>query len=244
MEEINKVKTAVAEKNIQRLSIVDSIDSLYLFTYDYNEDLISHTKHRKTGVDISTFLRELNKTFGDISYKLYYSSADYEILPREMFLYGNEDIYLQNITPIHKKGVINFTDKCAEQKLVILYPVDAMYDINMREAIRGLHTFHISTPILKSSKFEDNVLYCYVLSSQVFYLLKEGSNWIANYSCVVSNDLSANVVKHHALYKDRIQGFKLIGDIDESKVLEIKGKHDFIEWDNDSLSSTENYITL
>ena len=178
----------------------------------------------------------------EADYRIYYTSTDYEILPREMFLYGNEEKYLQNILPLDKKGSIQFTDKCAEEKLVIIYPVDALHDIKMREVMRGLHTFHISTPMLKSSRIDNNILYCYVLGKQVFYLLKETGTWIANYSSIVENSLSDSLSQQYILYKERINSIVIIGDIAADELLKLQQEHTFVSQEHTTYAERLNYI--
>ena len=240
---MEKIKETIIDgNNIKRLSIVDSIDSLYLFTYDQNEKLVSFSKAAKNQVNIQAFLRDKSEMHSEADYRLYYTSIDYEILPREMFLYGNEENYLKNILPFDKKGTIHFTDKCTEEKLVIIYPVDALHDIKMREAMRGLHTFHISTPMLKSSVIDNGILYCYVLGKQVFYLLKEAGNWIANYSSNLRNGLSASLSQQHDLYKDKVNSVVLLGDIESTELQILQQKYPFISREVLTYEERVNYI--
>ncbi len=177
MEKVKEnISVGLSTNQVKRLSIVDSIDSLSLFTYNDQLELLNHLQVDKSTVSIREFLETKVKEYGDIEYRLYYTGIDFEVLPRSLFLYGNENTYVNQLLPAASKGFINFVDRCSEEQLVIIYPVSTTKDILFREAIRGLHTYHISTAFIKSPSLNKDTIFIYCLGSQLFYFYKTGES--------------------------------------------------------------------
>ena len=171
---------------IERLSIVDTIDSLYLFGYDRNNELILNKKefvHNNNNLD---FLSHIGSNSSNVSYKLYYSNPEYEILPRSLFSYGNEKEYLKNIFP-DTNNSINFIDRSQEEQKVVIYRINTLKDIKYREILRGLHTYHFVSSILNKSALQVNVLHVYKLGNILYYFKRNKHEWDSIFCKVLSN---------------------------------------------------------
>ncbi len=173
MEKINVYKTSevYSIKDIKRLSIVDSIDSLYFFCYTGQKEILE-VNRIPLKRDLSQILKAIYAEYGEIEYTLYYTDLDFEIIPRKLFLYGEESTYLQHISIQSKKNIF-FVDQCTEEQLVIIYSVSAEKDIKYREIFRGLHTYHIATSICKADISNAQQMVLYLFKGLLIFIKRE-----------------------------------------------------------------------
>lgn len=245
METIENIKILQdSTKKIERLSIVDAIDSLYLFGYDSNSTLLFFNKQQKTFSNKLDYLQQINKAYKDIDCKLYYANSVFELLPRSLFLYGDEENYLKNLFP-HTNQYINFIDRCQEQQMVIVYKIKTLKDIQYRELFRGLHTYHIVSAIIKNTSVLSNVLYAYKLGSLVFYFMKDKNEWnlITCKNIHEGYSFVTSLKEAYNLY-DKVNKMVLCGDVESNQDINPLLFNERIELLTEDLNTSLNFLNF
>ena len=222
-ELLNNIFKGASKAPLQRLSVILTSDSLCLFSYDTNHLLQSiDTIDRKTFKNIREILAALKAGFSFQRIDFYYANDRFSLMPRTLFQYGDESLYIDSVSSITENDIV-FTDQNDAEQIVNIYAVNLLEDLIIRQTFDGVHTRHLASEIVGSTKLSIDKLYIYILEEISFLVsvMSDKPQFISCFRYVSNEDFIYQIGRIVETSKISTSNIVLAGIIDqESKVVQ------------------------
>lgn len=148
----------------QRLSVLYTTEGLCSFTRDRSNTLASIDWTSVQLLDNNTALKELYASFDQV--EIFYDSAMYSLMPRDLFLYGKEAHYLMHTGLTHTDIVM--TDQLKSQEIVNSFAIDVQDNLNCRQLFKTSQASHLLSAIIRQIPQEFNGIYMYIYQTKAY----------------------------------------------------------------------------